>query len=82
MIARENVGETDAPHFVFGARLHLVVAIAQRQLYVHADAAGGIGVRVLVKQRLFALNGAIAVEQIDLRWRSRELPGARDRARS
>lgn len=28
--------------------------------------------RVLVEQRFFALNGAVAVEQIDLRWRSRE----------
>ena len=48
--------ETDTSHFVFGARLHLVVAIAQRQLDIHADAAGRIGVRVLVEQRLFALN--------------------------
>ena len=66
MIARENVSETDAPHFVFGARLHLVVAIAQRQLDIHADAAGRIGVRVLVEQRFFAFNGAVAVEQTDL----------------
>ncbi len=70
-IAVEHFLQGDACHFFLGTLLHLIIAIAQRQLDVDPHAAVRIGMGILVEQRLFSFDSAIAIEQIDRDRRTR-----------
>lgn len=67
----QHLLQGNAGHFFLGTLLHLIVAIAQRQLDVDSHAAVRIGMGILVEQRLFSFDSAITIEQTDRDRRTR-----------
>ena len=61
----QNFLQGDAAHGFLCSGLYQVVTVPQYQLNVHAHAASGVGVDVLMKQGLVALYCPIGIQQSD-----------------
>ena len=62
MVTSDDLLQADRSHGAFRLALHVAEQFADDELYVHADAAFGVGVRIQVKQGFVAFYGAVYVQ--------------------